>query len=55
MDAEALLREGKARIPHIPPQCLEALSGGPQSSSGSGVLWGYRESGEVREGGDGLI
>lgn len=51
VDAEALLREGKAQISHIPPQCLEALSGGPQSSSGSGVLWGYRESGGVREGG----
>ena len=54
MDAEALLREGKARIPQTPPHCLKAPQWWPAVQFRQGVLWGSLEK-SGREGASGPL
>ena len=51
VDADALLREGKGTDTPHPSPVLEGPSVAPAVPFRQGVLWGYEESGEVREGG----
>lgn len=54
VDAEALLREGKARIPQTPPHCLKAPQWWPAVQFRQGVLWGSLEK-SGREGAPGPL